>query len=82
MCFYYNKQQGDTMKYPLIIGYILISIAAIYFFAKPSFKLVSKCCEGTYREVPRRDGYEPYCLECKKWCELKEIKEIQWVILT
>ena len=62
------------MKYPVIITYVLLSMAALYIFAKPSFKLVSKCCESEYRELPRRDGYEPYCLSCKKWCELKEIR--------
>ena len=65
------------MKYPIVIGYILLSTLAVYFFAKPSFKLVSDCCKNEYKELPRRDGYEPYCLECKKWCELIEVKETQ-----
>ena len=63
------------MKYPIVIGYILLSTLAVYFFAKPSFKLVSTCCESEYKELPRQDGYEPYCLGCKKWCELIEIRE-------
>ena len=66
------------MKYPLIIGYILISIAAIYFFAKPSFKLVSSCCKDNYREILRADirtGPNFLCLNCKKWCDLVEVKE-------
>ena len=65
------------MKYPIIIGYILLSIAAIYLFAKPSFKLVSKCCEYEYRELPKKDKYAMMCLNCKKWCDLIEIRETQ-----
>ena len=63
------------MKYPVIITYVLLSMAAMYFFGKPSFKLVSECCESQYREMPKKDGYEPYCLQCKKWCKLIEVKE-------
>ena len=68
------------MKYPIIIGYILLSILAIYFSAKPSFKLVSECCKSEYRELPKKlapDGYAILCLNCKKWCDLIEVKEIQ-----
>tara|TARA_R110001583_G_scaffold138687_1_gene290446 strand:+ start:275 stop:472 length:198 start_codon:yes stop_codon:yes gene_type:complete len=63
------------MKYPVIITYVLLSMAAVYFFAKPSFKLVSECCESQYRELPKKNGYAMYCLNCKKWCDLIEIKE-------
>ena len=47
------------MKYPIVIGYILLSTLAVYFFAKPSFKLVRNCCKNEYKELPRRDGNEP-----------------------
>ena len=63
------------MKYPIVIGYILLSMAAVYFFTKPSFKLVSECCKYDYREIPRNQGYDFLCIECKKWCDLIEIKE-------
>ena len=63
------------MKYPVIITYVLLSMAAIYFFAKPSFKLVSECCKSEYRELPKKDGYAMMCLNCKKWCDLIEVKE-------
>ena len=65
------------MKYPIVIGYILLSILAIYFSTKPSFKLVSECCNSEYRELPKKDGYAMMCLNCKKWCDLIEIREIK-----
>ena len=65
------------MKYPLIIGYFVIAIFAIYYGTKPSFKLVSECCQYNYREIPRNDGYYFLCIECKKLCDLIEIKETQ-----
>tara|TARA_R110002012_G_scaffold274032_2_gene460205 strand:+ start:2263 stop:2460 length:198 start_codon:yes stop_codon:yes gene_type:complete len=65
------------MKYPVIIGYILLSIAAIYFLTKPSFKLVSECCKYEYRELPKRNGYDMMCLNCKKWCDLIETQNIK-----
>jgi len=67
------------MKYPVIIGYVLISMAVVYFCTKPSFKVVSECCKDSYREVLRADiptGPNYLCLNCKKWCDLVEIKEI------
>ena len=63
------------MKYPIIMIYIVLSTLAIYYFAKPSFKLVSKCCQYEYREIPRNEGYDFLCIECKKWCDLIEVKE-------
>ena len=63
------------MKYPVIIGYVLLSMLVVYIFAKPSFKLVSECCKYEYRELPKRDGYAMMCLNCKKWCDLIEVKE-------
>ena len=63
------------MKYPVIITYVLLSMAAVYFFAKPSFKLVSECCKYEYREMLRHSSYDFLCLECKKWCDLIEVKE-------
>ena len=63
------------MKYPVIIVYIAISALVIYFFAKPSFKLVSECCKSEYRELPKKDRYAMMCLNCKKWCDLIEVKE-------
>ena len=63
------------MKYPVIIVYILLSMAAVYLFAKPSFKLVSECCKSEYRELPKKDGYAMMCLDCKKWCDLIEVKD-------
>ena len=68
------------MKYPVIITYVLLSMAAVYFFAKPSFTLVSKCCKYEYREIPKKlhhDGYAMMCLNCKLWCDLIEVKETQ-----
>ena len=65
------------MKYPVVIGYVLLSMLAIYLFAKPSFKLVSECCKYQYKELPKRDGYAMMCLNCKKWCDLIEIKNIK-----
>ena len=66
------------MKYPVIAIYIILSTLAIYYLGKPSpYKLASKCCDSKYKEMPRRNSYEPYCLECNKWCELKEIREIK-----
>ena len=65
------------MKYPVVIGYVLLSMLAIYLFAKPSFKLVSECCKYQYKELPKRDGYAMMCLNCKKWCDLIEIREIK-----
>ena len=65
------------MKYPVVIGYVLLSMLAIYLFAKPSFKLVSECCKYQYKELPKRDGYAMMCLNYKKWCDLIEIREIK-----
>lgn len=63
------------MKYPVIAIYVILSTLAIYYLGKPSFKVVSKCCKSEYRELPKKDGYAMYCLDCKQWCELIEIKE-------
>ena len=65
------------MKYPVVIGYILLSMIMVYIFSKPSFKLVSECCNSEYKELPKKDGYAMMCLNCKKWCDLMEIKETQ-----
>ena len=68
------------MKYPLIIGYMMLSFVIVYYSAKPSFKVVSDCCKNEYREILRADrktGPNFLCLNCKKWCDLVEIKEIK-----
>ena len=62
------------MKYPVIITYVLLSMAAVYMFANPSFKLVSECCKAEYKEIPRKNGYAMFCLDCKKWCDLIEVR--------
>tara|TARA_R100000781_G_C3976887_1_gene92124 strand:+ start:236 stop:445 length:210 start_codon:yes stop_codon:yes gene_type:complete len=64
------------MKYPIIISYVILSIMAVYYLGMPTYILVSKCCKSEYRTLVRsqkQQGQEPYCLTCKKWCELIEI---------
>jgi len=65
------------MQYPILTCYFIICALAIYYLPKSSKVLVSDCCKSEYRSLQRsqkRVGQEPYCLECKKWCELIEIR--------
>ena len=66
------------MQYPILTSYFIIAILAVKYMGTPEYKLVSVCCEADYKSLTRsqkQEGQEPYCLECKKWCELIEVKE-------
>ena len=68
------------MQYPIIISYFIVAFMAIKYLGTSDYKLVSMCCKADYRSLTRsqnQEGREPYCLECKKWCELIEIRETQ-----
>ncbi len=64
----------------MMTGYLCIVVFALHytFNYSKSYKLVSECCNSDYRILTRsqkQEGQEPYCLDCKKWCELIEVKE-------
>ena len=64
---------------------VLITAFMMYYeISNYSRKYVSKCCSSSYQELITRDKYNKeenkiYCINCKKWCELKEIEPlIKW----
>ena len=65
----------------MFIGYLCIVVFALHYalnYSCSSTKLVSSCCNSEYRTLTRsqnQEGAEPYCLTCKKWCELIDIRE-------
>tara|TARA_R110002167_G_scaffold188756_1_gene390821 strand:- start:98 stop:313 length:216 start_codon:yes stop_codon:yes gene_type:complete len=36
---------------------------------------LSQCCGSSYRYMAKDTKQRPYCLTCKKWCEVIETKE-------
>ena len=65
----------------VIILYIALCIGAVWFATsnKYDYKYVSSCCKDSYREKwqnQRSKGNEQgfYCLKCKKWCDLIEVR--------
>ena len=72
------KKGDKTMEYPILTIYFIVCMFAVEYLGKPQYKLVSTCCEAEYKSLTRsqnQGGQEPYCLNCKKWCELTEVKE-------
>ena len=69
------------MKYSILISYFVVAVMAIMYLGQSEYKVVSMCCESDYRNVIKSKGEKihekPYCLSCKKWCELIEVKETQ-----
>ena len=66
----------------LVIGIVLsLSLVLAYIEIMQVYEkqYVSECCQYSYRTITTTDKYnksktKDYCLNCRKWCEISEIK--------
>ena len=77
-CALLLNKGGKTMEYPILTIYFILCMFAVEYLGQSEYKLVSICCEADYKSIAdnkEKSGKESYCLNCKKCCELIEIKE-------
>ena len=61
----------------LFIGYLCLVVFAVHhtLYYSGTYKQVSHCCEYNYSVISKGNDHKSWCLNCKKWCEVIEIKE-------